>query len=87
MNQEKQKAVNLLKTARGQMDGIVKMIEDDRYCIDISKQLLSVMGLIKKANINILEQHIKHCLKEAIENQDGDEKIAEVVEILDVYLK
>ena len=54
MNDEKKKAMNLLKTARGQIDGIVRMIEDDRYCVDISTQILSAIALLKKANINIL---------------------------------
>lgn len=87
MNEDKKKALNLLKTARGQIDGIVKMIEDERYCMDISKQILSAMALLKKSNNRILEQHIRHCVKDAIEEGDGDEKLDEIVEILDVYLK
>lgn len=87
MNEDKKKAMNLLKTARGQVDGIVRMIEEDRYCVDISKQILSAMALLKKANNRILEQHIRHCVKDAIEEGEGDEKIEEIVEILDVYLK
>lgn len=87
MNEDKKVAMNLLKTARGQIDGIVRMIEDDRYCVDISKQILSAMALLKKANNRILEQHIRHCVKDAIEEGKGEEKIEEIVEILDVYLK
>ena len=87
MNEDKKMAMNLLKTARGQIDGIVRMIEDDRYCVDISKQTLSAMALLKKANNRILEQHIRHCVKDAIEEGKGEEKIEEIVEILDVYLK
>ena len=44
--------LNLLKTAKGQIDGIIKMVEEDRYCLDISKQILSA-GLIKKANLKL----------------------------------
>lgn len=87
MNEDKKKALNLLKTARGQIDGIIKMIEEDRYCMDISKQILSAMALLKKSNNRILEQHIRHCVKDAIEEGQGDEKLDEIVEILDVYLK
>lgn len=87
MNEDKKKAVNLLKTAKGQIDGIVRMIEDERYCVDISKQILSAMALLKKANNRILEQHIRHCVKDAIEEGKGEEKIDEVIDILDVYLK
>ena len=49
MNDEKKKALQSLKTARGQIDGIIKMIEDDRYCIDIANQLMAVQSLIKKS--------------------------------------
>ena len=48
MNKGKLKAANKLKTARGQIDGIIKMIEDDRYCVDISTQILSAIGLLKR---------------------------------------
>lgn len=41
--------MNLLKTSKGQLEGIIKMVEDDRYCVDISKQLLAVQALLKKS--------------------------------------
>ena len=45
-----EKVLLRLKTARGQIDAVIKMIEDERYCIDISNQLLSIQSLIKNAN-------------------------------------
>ena len=42
-----QAVINLLKTARGQIEGIIKMVEDDRYCVDVSKQILAVSSAIK----------------------------------------
>ena len=39
-----------LKTARGQIDGLIKMVEEDRYCLDISNQLLATQALLKRAN-------------------------------------
>ena len=45
MNNERKKALQLLKTARGQIDGIIKMIEDDRYCVDISNQIMAAQSL------------------------------------------
>lgn len=89
MNESKKKASNKLKTARGQIDGIIRMIEDDRYCVDISTQILSVISLLRKANIDVLDDHIRHCVSEAIlESEDkGEEKIAEIINILDKYIK
>ncbi|MGO1470127.1 MAG: metal-sensing transcriptional repressor [Tissierella sp.] len=89
VNDTKKKALNKLKTVRGQIDGIVKMLEDERYCVDISTQILSVIGLLKKANIDILNSHIRSCVANAIlESEDeGDEKIEEIINIIDKYIK
>lgn len=87
MNDDRKKALNLLKTSKGQIEGIIRMLEDDRYCVDISKQILAVQGLLKRSNLNILEGHIKSCVTEAILEGKGDEKIDEIVNILDKYIK
>ncbi len=86
---EKQQILNLLKTSRGQIDGIVKMLEEDRYCVDISKQILSAQALLKKANLRIIDQHIKHCVKEAFAQGEsaGDQKVNEVIDLIDKYAK
>lgn len=89
MNQGKQVALSKMKTARGQLDGIIKMIEDDRYCVDISTQILSVIGLLKKANIDVLNGHIRTCVSDAIlqGEEQGEEKIEEIINIIDKYIK
>lgn len=84
---DRKKVLNLLKTSKGQIAGIIKMVEDDRYCVDISKQILAVQALLKKTNLQIIEQHINHCVKEAFEAGNGEEKVDEVIELLDKYLK
>lgn len=82
MNEEKRQAVQALKTVSGQVEGIIRMIEDGRYCIDISNQLFAASALLKKANLLVLRQHMDHCVKHAVENGDADEKIAEMMGIL-----
>jgi CsoR family transcriptional regulator, copper-sensing transcriptional repressor len=79
-------ALTLLKTARGQVDGIVKMIEDDRYCIDVSKQILSAIALLKKANLVVIRQHLDTCVKDAISTGNADEKLEEIALIMEKYL-
>ncbi|MGB9681835.1 MAG: metal-sensing transcriptional repressor [bacterium] len=74
--------LGLLKTAQGQIGGIINMIEADRYCIDISKQLLSVIALLKKANQSVLGKHIETCVKEAVETGDVEKKIEELEDVL-----
>ncbi len=82
MNKEKQEAITLLKTSKGQIEGIIKMIEDERYCIDVSNQIIAAQALLKKANMTILKQHINHCVIEAINNGEGTKKIDEVMDII-----
>ena len=82
MNEEKQEAIRLLKTSRGQIDGIIRMIEEERYCIDVTTQIMSTQAILKKANMKILEQHMKHCVKEAINQEDVDIKIKEILDVL-----
>ncbi len=87
MTKKDQEIMNLLKTSKGQIEGIMKMIEDERYCVDISKQILAVQALLKKTNLQILDRHIKSCVKQAFEEGHGDEKVDEIIEILDKYAK
>jgi DNA-binding FrmR family transcriptional regulator len=83
---ESRKAVATLKTARGQMDGIIKMIEEDRYCIDVSKQILSVIALLKKSNSTVLRQHMNTCVAEAVAAGDASEKLDEIMRVVDSYI-
>ena len=86
MNEEKKQALQALKTARGQIDGIIKMIEDGRYCIDISNQLFAASAMLKRSNLLILKQHMNHCVLEAAQEGHGSEKIDEVIGILSKVL-
>ena len=82
MNEEKNKALMSLKTSKGQIEGIIKMIEEGRYCVDISNQIIAAQALLKKANMLILKQHIDHCVKDAVKQDNGEEKIDEIIELL-----
>lgn len=87
MNEEQIKALNLLKTARGQLNKTIDMLEDGRYCVDISTQILATQGLLKKSNLLILEQHMNHCVMEAFKSGNGQEKVSEVIKLLDTYTR
>ena len=87
LNEVKETALFNLKTARGQIDGIVKMLENDRYCIEISKQILAVQSLLKKANLEVLRGHIRTCVADAVKKGDAEKKIEEIFAILDKYAK
>lgn len=82
MNDEKKLALQALKTAKGQIDGIINMIEDDRYCVDISNQIFASSAMLKRANLLILQQHMHNCVIQAIEQDKASEKIEEIIKIL-----
>lgn len=82
MNEEKKKAIQALKTSKGQVEGIIKMIEEGRYCLDVSNQIVAAQSLLKKANMLILKQHLNHCVKDAFLNNTGEQKVDEIIEML-----
>ena len=86
MRADRKKVEPLLRTARGQLDGVLKMIEDDRYCMEIVTQLQAVESLVHKAQREVLRAHLSGCVQEAFET--GDEqaregKIDEIIKLLD----
>lgn len=82
MNKDQEGAIQSLKTSKGQIDGIIKMMEEGRYCIDVSNQIIAAQSLLKKANMLILKQHLNHCVKDAFINNTGEDKVDEIIELL-----
>lgn len=87
MRANQEKVTRLLKTARGQIDGILKMVEDDRYCVDISNQIMACEKVISRANKEVLLAHLLGCVEEAVEAGDAHEKTDELESMLDKMLK
>ena len=81
MKADRTKTLRLLKTARGQLDGIIKMVEDDRYCIDISNQLMATQSLIGRINTDVLTAHIEGCVRQALASGTEREKSDKLAEI------
>lgn len=87
MKADREKVIRLLKTARGQIDGILNMIEEDRYCIDISNQIIATGAILNKVNREVLHGHIDMCLRDAIESGNTEEKLQEIRSIVDKLTK
>lgn len=83
MKANHEEVARLLKTARGQIDGILKMIEEDRYCLDVSNQLMATQSILKKANKMVLRAHMDCCVRQAVTDGSPDEKMDELVALLD----
>ena len=67
MMADRKKVEPLLRTARGQLDGVLKMIDDNRYCMDIMMQLQAVESLVHKAQREVLRGHLSGCVQDAFE--------------------
>lgn len=84
MKAEKEPVVRALKTASGQLDGIMRMVQEDRYCVDISNQLLATEALLRKTNKTVLRAHLEHCVAESLETgTDVQVKMNEIMALLD----
>lgn len=74
-----------LNIAMGQLEGVSRMVDKDRYCIDISIQLMAVTSALKSINKDILQAHLNGCVSNAIETgnkENIDEKLGEIVKII-----
>ena len=82
MMADQKTVLRLLKTARGQIDGIINMVEEDRYCMDVSQQVTAADAMLRRANREILTAHLKHCVENAKSDQERSDKIDELVAAL-----
>lgn len=84
---EKEKVVNRLKRIEGQVRGIQKMVEEDRYCVDILVQISAIQSALKNVGFVITERHIKHCVSDAIKQGEGKETIEELMSVMKQFSK
>ena len=85
MAHNKDKTIIALKKAQSLLQKILKMLEEDKYCIDIIQQNLAVIGLIKSANLQLLEGHVNCCVKNAAKQKNTkklDEMMDELLKIM-----
>ena len=78
---------NRLGRIEGQVRGITRMVEEDRYCIDILHQIQAVKAALAKAEDEILKTHASHCVAEAIASGDEDEQRTKFSELVDLFAK
>ncbi|MCF8566054.1 metal-sensitive transcriptional regulator [Alicyclobacillus tolerans] len=75
--------LNRLKRIEGQVRGVAKMLESDRYCVDVLIQLAAVKSAIHQVSLSLLESHTRGCVVDAISNHHGEkEKIDELMDVI-----
>ena len=86
MQADKSKTLRKLKTVGGQIDGLIKMVEDDRYCIDISNQLMASISILKNINKDVLRGHLEHCVYDTLKQDSKEDiktKVEEIEKVID----
>ncbi len=86
MKADNKKVGRLLRTARGQIDGVLRMIEEDRYCLDITSQISAATSIMKKARSEVLRAHLRSCVADTLRNgspEDIDEKVEELITVME----
>lgn len=81
MHADHKKVNRYINVAKGQLDGVSKMIVEDKYCLDISNQILAAIAMLKKANHEIISAHLRHCVVNA-KGDDSTEKLDEIIALL-----
>src|SRR5699024_11104235 len=84
---EKDKVLKRLKRIEGQVRGIQKMVEEDRYCVDIVIQISAIQSAQRNVGYEVTERHIKHGVTDEIDKGEGDSSIEELMAVLKQYSK
>ncbi|MFA8388415.1 MAG: metal-sensitive transcriptional regulator [Pelagibaca sp.] len=87
MKANKEKTLDRLSRLEGQVRGVAKMVENDRYCMDILAQTAAIRSAVLGVEKLILEQHAEHCVEAAIESSDPEEQRAKFYELIGLLQK
>ena len=83
----KEKVDVRLKRIAGQVAGVQRMVEDDRYCVDVLLQISAVRAALAKVGNVLLESHIRTCVSGAFEGRDAEDRSAKIDELIRVFEK
>ena len=75
----KDDVVSRLRKIEGQVRGLSRMVEEDKYCIDILTQINAVQAALRSTALGLLDDHVRHCVRESIRKNEGDERVNELV--------
>jgi CsoR family transcriptional regulator, copper-sensing transcriptional repressor len=81
----KQRATNALKRIEGQVRGVSKMVEEDRYCIDVVTQIEAVRAALARVEADLLRQHLHHCVHAAMGSKDATQRERVIEELVGVF--
>lgn len=84
---DKQGIQDRLKKIEGQVRGLHRMVEEDRYCVDVLVQVAAVKAALNKVGMALLEGHARGCMQAAVRRGEGDAAVGELMDVLDRFIK
>lgn len=78
------KSIDRLKRIEGQVRGVIRMLEEDRYCMDILAQTRSIMAAVRKVEDQVMQNHLNTCVREAMQSGDERDREAKIDEVMTV---
>ncbi len=81
----KRSVLNRLRSVAGHINGIARMVEEDQYCIDVIHQIQAVQAALNKVSLMLLDDHMHHCVTEAIRSNDPAEQERVLAELGEVF--
>lgn len=76
-----------LRRIEGQVRGIQRMVEEDRYCVDILTQLAAIKAALNQVGRSLLESHTRGCVANALRSGDGDRAVSELVDVVNQFVR
>ena len=83
----KQQLQTRLRRIEGQVRGVARMIEQDKYCVDVVTQVAAIQAALDKVSLGLLDGHIRSCVREEIQAGGGDAKVDELLQVMDRVLR
>jgi CsoR family transcriptional regulator, copper-sensing transcriptional repressor len=84
---QKQQLQTRLRRIEGQVRGVARMIDQDKYCVDVVTQLAAIQAALDKVSLGLLDGHIRGCVREEIQAGGGDAKVDELLQVMDRVLR
>jgi DNA-binding FrmR family transcriptional regulator len=83
----KQQLQTRLRRIEGQVRGVARMIDQDKYCVDVVTQVAAIQAALDKVSLGLLDGHIRGCVREEIQQGGGDARVDELLEVMDRVLR
>jgi DNA-binding FrmR family transcriptional regulator len=84
---QKQQLQTRLRRIEGQVRGVARMIDEDKYCVDVVTQVAAIQAALDKVSLGLLDGHIRGCVREEIQAGGGDARVDELLQVMDRVLR